>query len=79
MKKTFVIQSVDGRFASYDMKSGPFLTDIFARSYTWESWDDAEKQRPLYEKAFCLPLAVTERTSIPVASRPFVQGNPSLS
>ena len=79
MKRTFVILAADGRFASYDMKSGPFLTDVFALSYTWETRGDAEKQRPLYEQAFGVPLTVTEWTPTPAVPRSFVQGDPSLS
>lgn len=57
-KPRYVLRASDGRMATYDTTTGPSLTGNKALSYVWASAQEAEQQRPLYERAFAVPLAV---------------------
>jgi len=44
--------------ATYDTAAGPTLTGNKALCYVWTDAQEAESQRPLYEQAFDVSLAV---------------------
>lgn len=56
----YQLQTTDGRMASYNIRTGPFLTDNFANSYTYETRAQAESQLPLYEQALNVKLHIVE-------------------
>lgn len=57
-RSRYVLRTTDGRMATYDTATGPALTSNRALSYVWASAQEAEQQRPLYERAFAVPLSV---------------------
>lgn len=57
-RSRYVLRATDGRMATYDTVTGPSLTDNRALSYVWASSQEAEQQRPLYERAFGVRLSV---------------------
>lgn len=58
MPSRYVLRCSDGRMATYDTAAGPTLTGNKALCYVWTDAQEAESQRPLYEQAFDVSLAV---------------------
>ena len=50
--------AADGRFATNDTRSGPSLTKVRALAYAFASFEQAEQQLPLYERALGVSLDV---------------------
>lgn len=54
----FILRADDGRMATYDTRTGPALTANRELSYVWTDEREAEGQRPAYEAALGVALAV---------------------
>jgi len=60
MKPLFTLSTPEGKFASYDMRSGPYLAPSKAWAYTWPTKAEAEAQLAFYVKALGVSLTVSE-------------------
>ena len=54
----YVLETADGKWATYDMRTGANLTSIPAWRYQWPSMTEAVLQLPHYEAALGVKLTV---------------------
>lgn len=54
----YVLETADGKWATYDMRTGANLTSTAALRYQWPSEAAAEFQRAGYERALGVKLTV---------------------
>ena len=56
----FILQNPEGKWATYDMRSGPYLTDNPNLRYTWDNRQRADQQAALYASTLKTTFTVVE-------------------
>ena len=59
-KPRWVLEAADGRWATYDTRTGPSLTKIPGLRYSFDNEAKAESQRSLYENALGVALRIKQ-------------------